>query len=136
MTKQMTISEFIASHDVSMFVEAWDRNPNMTDDSDWARTASHWRCLLRHSGRVMTVYFSRGSAHTNPPTAEDVLDSVASDSRGVEEMTFSDWAGDYGFDDDSIKALKTFKTCQRQATKLRALLGDAAFAELMDCESL
>jgi hypothetical protein len=136
MTDTMSIAEFVAKHTVSMFVEAWDRNPNMGDD-DWSRTASHWRCLLRCGKRTMTVYFSQGSAHTNPPTVDEVLDSIASDARGVVEQDFRDWCGDYGYDTDSIKALKTFKACQKIADKLRRFLPSfAAFAELMDCESL
>lgn len=136
MTTTMTVAQFVAKHNVTMFVEAVDSVPNRDMDDDWNRTASHWRCLLRRDGKRMTVYFSQGSAHVNPPTVVDVIDSVASDSRGVESQSFHDWCGDYGYDDDSIKALKTFKACRKYAGKLRTLLGDAAFAELLECESL
>jgi hypothetical protein len=83
----------------------------------------------------MTVYFSQGSAYTGPPTCDDVLDAVASDSRSAGQ-TFLDWCAEYGYSDDSIKALKAYRVCERQSGKLRSLLGDDAYAELLDCESL
>jgi hypothetical protein len=133
MTATMTIAQFIAKHNVSMFVEASDRNPNMADD-EWSRTASHWRCLLRCGRKSMTVYYSQGSAHVNPPTLNEVLGSVLSDARGTLEQDFAGWCGDYGYDTDSIKALKTYRACERMSSKLHRLLGEARYSELLDCD--
>jgi hypothetical protein len=138
MTTQMTLADFIAKHGITMFVESVDSVPHRDMDEDWNRTANHWRCLVRKGQSRMTIYFSQGSAYVNPPTLADVLNSVALDSAGFENAgDFREWAGEYGYDSDSIKALKTFKQVKRQAEKAKALLGDDAYRELLwQCEQL
>lgn len=67
-----------------------------------------------------------------PPTLTEILDSLALDASGIEgARTFEEWASDYGFDVDSRKAMKSYKTTKRQAEKLRALLGAAAYDTLL-----
>jgi hypothetical protein len=130
----MTIKQFIVKHNVRMTATWVDSVPHRDMDDDWNRTASHYRCVIRHEGKSMTVYYSMGAAHTSEPKLKDVLDSVASDSRGVIDQGFEDWAGDYGMDSDSIKAWKTYRLCRKQAAKLAKLLGPDAYAELLACE--
>jgi hypothetical protein len=80
----------------------------------------------------VTVYFSQGSAHTKPPTLEDVLDCIASDANGFEdENDFETWCSNYGYDTDSRKAEKTFKFIERQATQLKAKLGNDLYERLI-----
>ena len=80
----------------------------------------------------MRVPFSQGSAHTQEPTASDVLECLASDASGVDNaQSFDDWCAEYGYDNDSRKAEKTYKTCQRQADNLRNFLGNENFETLL-----
>ena len=44
------------------------------------------------------------------PVAADVLHSLLLDASAC-EMSFSDWAGDYGYSDDSIDALNVYRKC-------------------------
>jgi hypothetical protein len=46
-------------------------------------------------------------------------------------QTFEEWCGDYGCDTDSRRALKTYQTVKLQAHKLRNLLGEYIFKELL-----
>lgn len=64
---------------------------------------------------------------------EDVLNSLAMDSMGADE-SFSDWADNYGYDTDSIKAKKIYDSCVETMHALKNSLGYAKFNELLECE--
>jgi hypothetical protein len=103
---------------------------------DWGRGATEWQVTLRaeRNGATMIVPFHMGSAHTDAPDLATVLDCLALDSAGFENATgFADWADEYGFDSDSIKALRTYEQVEEQAHSLRALLGQEAYDELLFC---
>lgn len=133
----MTIEQFVERFNVRASVDYAGANPNMEND-DWARSANHYRVVLRVGRRSMTTYYSMGSAHTNEPGAADVLDSLASDAAGVQyARDFNDWAADYGYDTDSRRAHRTYQTIVRQGARLQRLLGlDAYQALLNDVERL
>ena len=97
-----------------------DTNPHM---SDMPPGSSHWRVTLRYQGRQMTVPFSMGPAHSHEPEAAEVLECLLSDASGADE-DFENWAADLGYDPDSRKAERIYKTVQRQTLKLSRLLGD------------
>lgn len=130
----MTCKEFIETHRIKMTAEWADSNPNMNDMPDGS---SHYKCRFARAGRSMTVHYSMGPAHREGLATADVLDCLASDAAGVENAQgFADWCGDCGYSEDSRRAEKTFKVCERQAKALRRFLGsDAAYkALLFDCE--
>jgi hypothetical protein len=52
------------------------------------------------------------------PKIADVLYSLFMDANAADN-NFHDWCADYGFSDDSIKALNTYKQCLDTATALR-----------------
>lgn len=127
-----TLQDFIAAHGVSMTARQVDHNPTPADD-DWARTADHWRCTLTCGGRRMVLTFSKGAGHNGKPAElREVLDCVASDAAGVENARdFADWCGDCGYSEDSRKAERIYRICQRQAASLLRLLGREAFDALL-----
>jgi len=104
--------------------------PMRTDQfaNEFARNATHWHCTLTREGygsrgimwTPMAFYYSMGSAHTKPPTAADVLDSLAMDAT---TDTFEDWADNIGYDKDSRKAYATWEACRRTHVQLSELLG-------------
>ena len=67
------------------------------------------------------------------PLAADVLCSLASDSRAIEQ-TFEEWCSDYGSDTDSIRARAVYDACCTIAMELIRLLGLTGLAELQACE--
>jgi hypothetical protein len=96
------------------------------------RDARHFTCTLRNGRKRLSIPFSQGSAFTEEPTAEDVLNCLALDAAGLENSpNFDDWASEYGYDADSRRAEKTFKTVERQAAKLMAFLGADAYDRLV-----
>lgn len=128
MTTTKTLADFIGAHRITCGSTPTTSNPNIDPDGP---PMDHWRCELQRAGRRWTVYFSVGKGHKGaPPTCADVLDCLASDSCGVDQ-SFEDWAADLGYDTDSRKAERTFRICQEQARKLKAILGPDAYQELL-----
>jgi hypothetical protein len=126
----MTLRKFAAKHRLAMTAELIDRNPNMPDD-DWARTATHWRCVLRRGRARMTIHFSQGPAVAREPGLEDVLDSLASDAASyLNADSFESWAGDLGFDPDSRSAERTYNAIGAEVAELTRLLGEEGVREL------
>jgi hypothetical protein len=58
------------------------------ESAGWRATAndrqSEWKCVFRRPGKQWTVRFHMGSAHTEPPTAYDVLTCVVQENYEVE----------------------------------------------------
>jgi len=104
--------------------------------SDWQKTATNYEVKLTFEGRRMTVQWWAGSL-AGEPTLFDVLYSLCSDSFGVDE-SFEDWAGDYGYDEDSREAERIYKAVKRQAERFQNLVGEDAYDFLvsMDEEEL
>lgn len=140
-----SIASFIAKCNLGFEAHRVASRPDalMTD------SARHFRCVITSEGRErhgnqelrgpkevparLEVYFSQGSAHTEPPTLADVLDCLASDASGYDQAagSFEEWASDLGYDADSRKAEKTFRAVEKQARDLKALLGAEAYEELL-----
>lgn len=127
-----TLEDFINVEQLSMTTAPTEYNPNMTDA--WAKTATHYNCIFtsgQHK-RTLRTHFSQGSAHTEPPTLDSVLDCLASDASTVEnENSFEDFCGELGYDPDSRQAEKLYKTIRREAAKLKAFLGEVAYDDLL-----
>lgn len=81
--------------------------------------------------REITTTFSQGSGHrirrkgtmVHPkPKVADVLECLLLDAMGTSE-SFCDWADNFGYDRDSIKALETYKACCQTRQDLETFLG-------------
>lgn len=118
----MPLDKFIADYGITARAERTDKlNP------DWGGYHHAYMVTLRNStnGKRMTVPFYQGIANTEPPTAADVLDCLASDMASYEntEGSFEDWCEEFGFDTDSRKAERTYKAVERQSKRLEIFLG-------------
>jgi hypothetical protein len=128
-----TLESFIKRNGLSMATEKAAENPNMTDfDGD------NWKVTLRVENgkggcRRMTSYYSMGSGHGGrEPKLKEVIECLASDAASVENSrSMEEWARDLGYDEDSRKAEKIFKACQKGAEKLKTLLGMELYTELL-----
>lgn len=130
-----TLQAFLTRSDIRFTVKPTERNPHR---DSWDAGARHWRCTLTRNGKRMSVAFSQGSAHTEPPTLADVLNCLALDCSGYENnLAFEGWCDEYGYDHDSRKAEHTYKIIGRQAASLTAMLGDDLYRDLLwNTESL
>lgn len=70
-----------------------------------------------------------------PPDLADVLESLASDWSSVAYApSFAQWCCEFGYDDDSIKALKIFHTTLDSKASGMHALGGEAFEDLLEIE--
>ena len=133
----MTLQSFINETGIVLTAQPTDHNPHMTSSD----AMDHWKVKLvgkRLGNATMRLYFSMGAGHNGAaPTVENVLDCLASDASGFDNSTsFEDWCAEYGYSEDSRTALKTFKTVERQAGRLRRFLGEEYFNVLLNAERL
>lgn len=87
--------------------------------------------LGRGTATVADVEQYEQCSEPAPPKLDDLLDCLASDASGMDEL-FTDWAENLGYSCDSIKALTTYQVCQRQSRALRIFLGHDLFHTLLN----
>ena len=58
-----------------------------------------------------------------------IMQSLLLDSQ-ADEMSFNNWCSDYGYDNDSIRALKVYQTCCETAKKLYSVFNGQQIAEM------
>jgi hypothetical protein len=91
-------------------VDAW----SVTIGKKWGNKHGQW----------VTTYYT-GTSQRNKrtgrptrPTVADVMYSLFNDASAADE-NFSEWCENYGYSDDSIKALNMYKACTEVAKNLR-----------------
>jgi len=73
---------------------------------------------------------ARKAALDARPTAYDVLACISSVATCPD--TFRDFCADYGYDNDSLTALRTFKRCRAFAKRMRAFFTDQELEQLAE----
>lgn len=66
------------------------------------------------------------------PKLRDVLYSLVQDASVIDHDSFESWASEFGYDEDSRAAERTYQQCMAIALKLRAMLGEAALSALRE----
>ena len=127
-TARITLEQFIEDHKLGIICRRTKANPNMESETPM----DHWKCVLNNpAGKTLHVFFSMGQGHKGKqPKLDEVLNCLASDCSGVEN-DFEDFCSELGYDTDSRKAERIFKTCKAQAVKLEEFLGTEAFQQLI-----
>ena len=92
-------------------------------DADTPRTVDQWRVTLSskagfHSFDYYTGLGLRARNKPKAPKVADVLHSLVLDASAADE-NFHDWCANYGYSDDSIKAMNAYKACLEVAAALR-----------------
>lgn len=129
--RTITIEEFISKHSLTM---DYHKILCRSGQTDFGKGASHYAVTLhcKYPNDDMQIEYSMGSAHTRGPQIADVVDCLAMDSAGVDgNRSFEEWAGEYGYDEDSRKAEQTYNLCVKQRDQLVNLLGHDAYQELL-----
>jgi hypothetical protein len=98
----------------------WSDNPRMMDA--WSVTiGKKWG---NKHGEWVTTYFTgtglrdKRTGRPKRPKMIDVLYALFTDASAADE-NFSEWCENYGYSDDSIKALNVYKACAETAINLR-----------------
>lgn len=124
--------DFLTKHGIKFRATLADSKPAPWRDEGAVHGSSghHYRVTLSKGERGQGVKFGQrvtfdfwGShadftAGVREVTPYDVLACISGDTHCAE--TFSDFCADYGEDEDSIKALQTFRRCSAFAKRLRA----------------
>lgn len=117
-----------------------DNHITMTATGGALEESDGWKhyaftCTIRCDNKRMTIPYKMGTAHKGKkPELAEVLDSIASDVSGLEdgEISFEEWAANYGYDSDSRKAESIFHACEVEALQLRTLLGEKRMRQLIE----
>ena len=154
-TLGMNASKFISKHQLSFrAVRVSERTDGLGDifptsgpmvNEDWARVENnhrrHFRVEFRSlaSDFSLVTFFSQGSAHTEEPTAGEVLECLASDARSAAEAEdVLGFANEFGWEldsDESISRLRlVFAGCNETLEALGQLLGEDGREELFSVE--
>lgn len=105
----------------------------------------HWRITFARAGKgaAYSADYYMGLAHVTAPKhsyvdpkpiaphAADVLHSLVLDA-GANELSFADWADNYGYSDDSLKALRVYQDCCAISKELARLFSRSELSELAD----
>jgi|688.fasta_scaffold260302_4 hypothetical protein len=71
----------------------------------------------------------------HPKEPLDALWSIALDCQGVMNCgTFEEWAGEFGYDEDSRKAEASYKECVKHYLALKASIGDEGIDRIANVE--
>ena len=122
----MKITEAIDRLGMEFETELVESNPNM---ADMPYGSTHWLCKLTRHGQdppTLEIHFSMGPAHCHEPTAEDVLDCLASDATIYENDEI----------DDLELSWRQGKAIETQTLALREWAGDMYEALLWETERL
>lgn len=102
-------------------------------EATWSPSGHHYRVTLSRKGNRLTFDFW-GSAQDMQrgvdPTAYDILACLSIES-GCPD-TFEDFCAEYGYEEDSINALQTFRRCSRFAKRLQAFFTEKELTELRE----
>jgi hypothetical protein len=110
--------------------------PDTKDGRPWEHDA--WSVAFTRSGKQpLALPYKTGTGHRskefgrpNAPHAADVLHSiVCDDTRGA---SFAEWCADFGYDEDSRRALAVYEQCQKQTDAARRFLGRDLLATIAD----
>lgn len=98
---------------------------NSKNKPDWAK--QEWLILLSCDNRTVSFNYYGGGAVKNPTLTDSAY--VMGIEYLPEETSFKDWASDYGYDTDSLKALKDFDSIIARSRELEYLLGSTELAQ-------
>lgn len=85
----------------------------------WDGAARQWRVTLRCEGRRMTLDYYGGALAEC--TIGDVVETLELDN--PQGSSFEDWAAEFGYDPDSRRVERTFRTVVQQAKRFDRLRG-------------
>ena len=89
------------------------------------------RALQGLNPRCIAAERIRAQAKPQAPHAADVLHALCIDA-SAEDEGFSDWCANFGYDSDSIKALRIYDACRDNARELRQVFTRAQLRELSE----
>ena len=154
-----TFKDLIEKHDIKMECRLVDNNPHMTasdwEADHWSCTITYedrymqlyYSMGIGHREFPKKGYVPDRGVKLSPtclayearekykkpvkPEFEYVLNCLSLDCSSVQGRFFSEWADEYGYSSDSIKAKETYDVCAEQAISLHRLLGNELYETML-----
>jgi len=118
MNYQQQANDFATATGTKLKINSSKYGKHFTDDKE---SRYIFNCTLTRNGKRYTFDFGQSIAAGNtPPTMYDVLTCLTK----YDPETFQHFCREYGYDFDSIKALKTYKAVQREFNAVKRLFND------------
>lgn len=94
----------------------------------WPAGSHHYRVRFTRDGKgVFTTEFHQGSAHTEEPTAADVLSCLFADAESVITFDFDEWCEEFGYADEPLREYDKYRemydACKETHDNLWRLFG-------------
>jgi hypothetical protein len=124
-----TLNQFIKDNNIKMTVSEISSRPDLKWDN-----ANHFKCKLKNKNKSITIYYSQGYGIPNDPDTQSVLNALLLDFWS-HDMSFSEYCSNYGYSEDSLSALKTFKLCAKNSLKVKKLF-NGSLNDFLNCENL
>ena len=111
---------------------AFKTQEDMNDS--WKKRANKWQVKLVYFDKEYVTDYFMGSVlvdemgRPKKPTKKDILYSMIMDD--INDMNFNGFCDNFGYDKDSIKALKIYEACQKQ-TKAYYIMFDNEEREVL-----
>jgi hypothetical protein len=126
---------FLAKHGIKFRATLSDsKSPAWKADGE--KSGHHYRVTLSKPGARITFDFWGSIADAEKGetdvSAYDVLACISGDVNCPD--TFKDFCAEYGYEDDSIKALQTFRRCSSFAKRLRAFFTESEIQQLQEIQ--
>lgn len=132
----MTFNEFVKKNYITADSLWANSNPSMDSESD--KHMDHYKTTLRiklgarpDQKRQMTVNYSKGKALNGEPTAEEVIQCLASETRCIENGE-DDFIDEFGY--NPSRGHQAYRQIEKNTQKLHKFLGADLFNQLMEIE--
>lgn len=124
-TKVKTLQEKVQELGITAKVTPLKR---ISSKQNWAKQG--WRITLKYQGRSMGFNFYGGGA-VSTPAASDGVWCMSLEAQGVRDNTFSEWAREFDYSQDSREAFSTYQKIKRNAERFEAFIAsDSVLDEL------
>ena len=111
-------NDFAKKHNVKMKINSVNYGKHFADDKE---SRYIFNITLSRKGKRYTFNFGQSLASgSEEPTMYDILSNLEK----YESRDFEDFCSNYGYDTDSIKALKTYKAVDREYKAVNRLFND------------
>lgn len=118
MNYQKQAQDFATKHNVKLLINSVNYGKHFQDDKE---SRYIFNCTIKRNGKQYNFNFGQSIQQgDNEPTMYDILTCLEK----YESRDFEDFCSNYGYDNDSIKALNTYKAVCREFKAVNRLFGD------------
>jgi len=128
MNYQEQANKFAALHNITLNINSCDYKQHFADDKECRYV---FNCTLKCNNKKYTFNFGQSIAAVDTePTMYDVLTCLEK----YEVGTFDDFCSNYGYDNDSIKAHKTYKAVAREYKNMLRVFGVEILEQMQEIQ--